>query len=289
MPWNDKYWDIVHQYYWSPAYLGLTSIPKKLVERRNGTISLPEDQVPRGATLYARRTTFDENLTRLMRLEEPLNDFFDLTFAIAPDEVISELLHQSAGIADAGPFISYGKEICHRFGWGEANITMQDGFFASNETILGIELKLGSRTRPDQLLKYMSLLVAEERVGGPRKQLALLFVTPPMESAKLWGQCGLVDGRIDEGFIERVTGMGLNSSVAAQLEDAPEQFASVARRLILAHTTWPELCQKIDSLVVNLDQRNMGEQTVWRLLSGFRSQVAKHEGTGVANPGPTGE
>lgn len=283
MSWNDKYWDIVHQYYWSPAYLGLQSIPNKLVERHGDQLILPAEQLPTGARLYTRRTNFADTMMRLQRLEEPLNDFFDITLAIAPDEVISQLLHRASGLADTGPFVNYGKEICHRFGWGEENITMQDGFFVSERSVLGVELKLGSATRPDQLIKYMTLVVAEEMVDGPKEEISLLFITPPMDSEKLWRQCGLSSGQIDDDFINRAQQIKLNSFVKAQIDERPEQFASVTRRMKFAHITWSMLCDEIDRILSGLDCANMGEQAVSRLLGGFRRQISQHAGTGVVD------
>ncbi|MCP4308855.1 MAG: hypothetical protein GY788_29065 [bacterium] len=50
-----KYWDIVDQFFWSPKYLGLRSIPKRHWEVGDGRISVPSDLVNSSGPLYSRR------------------------------------------------------------------------------------------------------------------------------------------------------------------------------------------------------------------------------------------
>jgi len=52
MAWNNKYWDIMDQLYWSPQYLGIRSIPKKHWKKQDGLICVPEELVNNTGPLY---------------------------------------------------------------------------------------------------------------------------------------------------------------------------------------------------------------------------------------------
>ena len=39
MGWNEKYWDVIDRYYWSPGLLGLQSITRKKWSEHNGQVS----------------------------------------------------------------------------------------------------------------------------------------------------------------------------------------------------------------------------------------------------------
>ena len=65
---------------------------------------MPRNVVNPDGPLYARKDKAGPNLARLQLGEEPLNDQFNLTFAIAADVIVSELLFEKVGILDLGPF-----------------------------------------------------------------------------------------------------------------------------------------------------------------------------------------
>ena len=101
----------------------------------------------------------------MKNLEEPLNQIFNITFAIAPDAVINKLLIEPLGFNDNGPFQSLlRQDFVEKYGWKkEANITESDGFFTSKKSLVGVELKQGSgRSNLGQLMKYVALMVWEE-------------------------------------------------------------------------------------------------------------------------------
>ena len=59
-----------------------------------------------------------------------------------------ELLIEPLGFEDRGPFESLGREVRDRYGWGNKNVTQQDGLFVSPQSIVGVELKDGFRIKP---------------------------------------------------------------------------------------------------------------------------------------------
>ena len=65
-------------------------------------------------------------------------------------------------------------------------MTQQDGFFVSRKSLIGVELKLGSASSPEQIAKYMALMEWEEQLTGRRDQLGLLFVVADTAVKKHW-------------------------------------------------------------------------------------------------------
>ena len=129
MKWNSKYWDIVDDFYWVPSYLGLQSIGKKKWKEKNGLICVPSEQINRDGPIYTRARKATENVANLRGKEEILNHVFNLAFAIAGNSVVQELLVEPLEFNDQGFFESYGREVKDRYGWGEMNVTQQDGLF----------------------------------------------------------------------------------------------------------------------------------------------------------------
>ena len=103
MKWNSKYWDIVDDFYWVPKYLGLQSIGRKKWTERDDLICIPSERVNRSGPIYTRVGNADENVGDLRRKEEILNHMFDLTFAIAGNSVVQELLVEPLAFEDRGP------------------------------------------------------------------------------------------------------------------------------------------------------------------------------------------
>ena len=118
MAWNDKYWDIISNLYWTPRYLGLRSIGRNKWRVDGDWVSLPKDLVTNNSgPLYVRARKFGELKTYLEGQEEILNHLFNLVFSVAGDEVLSRLLCRPLEISDTGPFLSLGREIGKRYGF----------------------------------------------------------------------------------------------------------------------------------------------------------------------------
>ena len=282
MKWNSKYWDIVDDFYWVPNYLGLKSIGRKKWTERDGLICVPSEQVNRTGPLYTRERKATENVGDLRRKEEILNHMFDLTFAIAGDSVVWELLVEPLGFEDRGPFESFGKEVRDRYGWGNSNVTQQDGLFVSRSSIVGVELKTGSGSSPEQILKYVLLMCCEEYISGPRRNVGLLYIVPENSRAALWRKCGVhEDGQIDASFLEKLPRKKLDSFLGALDGLSEDAFKSLLDRLHLAFISWTEFDHAMREIVARLDPEDPGDQTLMNLLNGFRSQVAEQEGTGI--------
>ena len=282
MGWTLKYWDVLNHLYWNPLYLGLKSIDWKKFPRDGDSVRLPVSALNKNGPIYFRKINSRELNLSLSAMEEMLNHIFNLTFAIAPDYVVSRLFFKPLGFSDSGPFESVGRAR-ERFEWRE-NIAQPDGFFVSDKAALAIELKLKSPPNADQLLKYLALLVCEERLSQSRKNLGLLYIAPPQNEARFWEKCGLNGPSIDSGFLARHQPTIKSKPIAKMLKDRPDEFRSVAERVRLHLMTWPELDASIRKILAELNEAKVEHQTLDRLLGGFLHQLQRHSHTGIASP-----
>src|SRR5258707_12843869 len=92
--WNEKYWDVISNLYWTPRFLGFGSIPKEKWSEADGEIRITATLVPKtSGRIFYRKNKLDDLKTLLASQEEPLNHLFNLTFAIAADAIIADLLY----------------------------------------------------------------------------------------------------------------------------------------------------------------------------------------------------
>lgn len=281
MVWHNKYWDALDNLYWTPKHLGLKSIPKSKWGDDPATIQFPRQWVKNGGTIYTRAGTYASNAERMKALEETLNHIFDITFGIVADTIVAKLLHEPAGICDdRGPFERLGREVSERFGWDGANVTQHDGFFVSPKSVLAVELKLGSKTSPSQLAKYIAMIRMEERRTGTRLAVALLYVTP-QDASDVLKQAGAdQDGELPVDFVDQLNPEKLNPTLKQIYREDIDGVRGVASRLRLAHLTWSELLMRCEAIIQTLSSRRAGDQTLGRLLDGFVVAVREHCGTG---------
>ena len=276
--WISKYRDIVEDFYWVPIYLGLKSTK---VTKRDGLISIPAEQVTT-SRVYTRVGNWEDTLRDLERKEEILNHIFDLTFAVAGASVVRELLIKPLGFEDRGPFESFGREVRHLYQWGDDDLTQQDGLLVSHSSIVGVELKTGARSSPEQILKYALLMCCEENRSGRKSNVGLLYIVPESSRAGLWRQCGVsAGGQIDASFLDNAPRKKLDVwlNKLGWLDESA--FKSVLDRLHLAVISWTELDHAMAEITNRMDTDDPGDQTLMNLLTGFHSQLAKQEGTGV--------
>jgi hypothetical protein len=284
MTWNAKYWDILDNLFWAPRYLGLKSIPRKkwIVEEK--MVSIPRDLIATtDGPLYFRSRKVDDQMSYLERQEETLNHLFDLTFSIAGDDVISQALCGPLALEDSGPFDSIGREIRQRYRWGRLeNVTQQDGFFVSQRSLVGVELKLGSKSSAEQIAKYLALMVWEELESGPRDQHGLLFVVSANAIASQWKDVGLKSASLDDGFVNRVRGMKVPSRIRNLFAENSDRLNAIAGRLKLGVISWEELRNILVDYRSRLDHSRPGDQTLDKLLDGLCNQINRHGKTGIA-------
>jgi hypothetical protein len=283
MAWNSKYWDILNNLYWTPRYLGLKSIPRDHWGTDGDLISIPRELM-KGSTgpLYFRSRKYGDLKSYLHEQEEILNHVFDLTFAIAGDDVTNRVLCKQLGFHDAGPFESIGREVGERYGWRpQENVTQQDGYFVSPKSLVGVELKLGSKSWPEQVAKYLALMIWEEQSTGARDYLGLLFVVPAAALTQHWSGVGLTSSVIDPGFIDRLDQEKLPSKIRSLFEENPEALKDLAGRLRLAVVSWGQLRSELATYGKSLDISRPGDQSLYKLIGGLCDQIDHHGKTGI--------
>ncbi|WP_159946326.1 hypothetical protein [Rhizobium sp. 18065] len=282
MAWDTKYWDILDQIYWWPRYSGYRSISQRHWIRESGRVSIPEEMVNPSGPLYSRERKADELRDYLLGSEEILNHLFDLTFSIAPDALIRDLFLQPLGFEDTGSFESIGRETAARYGWGKSeNITQHDGLFISERSAVAIELKLRSSSWPEQIAKYAAILAWEELAFGEKDNLGLMFIVPQNAIAGHWKKCGLNGPVIESTWLDREWRKGLPKSIEHLFVQERAAVRSVVDRLTLNVMSWSELYAALQMIGAGLDQADAGQQTLYRLIRGFLSQLERHRETGI--------
>lgn len=282
--WTTKYWDTIDQLYWDPIYLGLKSIPKKLWRVTENEVILPKDSINLKSGLYTRQRKIGEQIDFLHRQEETLNHIFDITCSILPDKAIHELFLKSLNILDFGPFQSLGREVRYRYGWGEhANVTQQDGLFISDNSYCCIEIKLNAKSSPGQIAKYLSLMVWEYITHGPKENFGLLYIVPEKKKPLLWKECGLENSEINNNFMKNQDLSKMSKFIKNLYDQHPGVYSEILNKLKLNVISWSDLVIALDKMAGNLDQENAGDQTLYRLAMGLRSQIYEHEFTGVSD------
>lgn len=281
MSWNQKYWDMLANIYWTPRFLGLKSIPRKKWTISQTHISIPKNEIPANSAIYYRKRAEPEQMAYLRSQEETLNHFFNLTLALAGDEVVRRLLFEPLGFDGNGPIKSLGREVKARYGW-KGNVTQQDGFFVSPESMVGIELKLGSKTTSDQVLKYVTLMHCEELITGKRLSVGLLFIVPDTSRDSIWEQCGIAgSGEIDESYLDGVITEDLAKHMQERIEKHGEAYRGFLNRLTLGAISWSDFDESMSEIVSDLEPHRAGDQTLIKLLEGFQAQLRDHDSTGI--------
>lgn len=282
LTWKDKYWDIVDQFYWWPRYLGMRSISQKHWIKKDDLICVPAEMVNKAGPLYTRGRNAYDLKSYLHECEEILNHIFDLTFSIAPDSMINDILLSPLGFTDSGPFDSLGREIAKRYGWGEMdNVTQQDGLYVSKKSAVAVELKLLSSSWPEQIIKYAALLTLEELHNGSREQLGLIFIVPEFAIESHWKKCGLKDSSVDRTFLDQTWKRKLPKAISELLANHQDHVASVLDRMKLRVISWKDLRNSMITLQATLDPAHRGDQTLIKLISGFIAQLDVHRDTGI--------
>jgi hypothetical protein len=282
MTWSSRYWDVLEQLYWTPKYLGFRSLKAKDLSRQNGFALVPEAFLNESGSLYARERKMNDLMNWLHRQEETLNHVCSLGFSILPDQAIRELFLKYLGFEDQGPFETVGREVRKRYGWSASeNVTQQDAFFVSERTALGVELKLGSSSSPEQIAKYAALFLWEELHAGAKEQVGLLFLLPEANIERHWASCGLNESSVDIGFLDRIRQRKLPSRIELLFSSHPARLESILSRMRLATISWAAFRDQLSTIRTRLDPSQPGDQTLDRLLIGILAQLEAHRGAGL--------
>ena len=279
MSWNKKYIEFIERIFWTPKYIGLKPIGTVKDLNIDAGAKLKLTEADSKKSLYVRRENIDALKQRLPHWEEILNEAFNFTFAIAPDAIISRLFFKQIGFSDTGPFSSLSiRDVARILGWGEKNVTQHDGLFISNASILNIELKIAAKSSSDQILKYLCLTSELAKQNPNIKNFGLLFIAPKQDGNSFWTKCDLEGPAIDKGFLKRALERKHNKFVKDILNTNAASVENIAARMKIKFLSWNDLLFEIEKIVSELNHDHIGDQTLIRLLDGFRNQLKWHEG-----------
>lgn len=137
--WTTQYYDAVEYYFWGPDKLNA-------IRKPGGSVGV------------------DVVLERLRRLEEPLNHILTLFFDLAPNAFRRELVQRCAGL-DLGGYSEIADRSTHGM-FNGLNVAQPDVLVSGDRGLVAIEVKLGSPSDLNQILKY-ALLLSKSSSGRP--------------------------------------------------------------------------------------------------------------------------
>ena len=175
-----------------------------------------------------------------------------------------------------------GREFESRYAWiPNENVTQPDGFFISQNSAFGVELKLASTSWPEQIAKYVALMVWEEMKTHRRTHLGLLFIVPESAIEKHWSKVGLNGPAITGNFLDALDQKKLPDAIGRLFDHHKDHVVAVLEKLKLQVISWATFREEIGKIQNELDGTRLGDQTLNRLLAGLGAQIDAHEGTGI--------
>lgn len=285
MSWSDSYWDILNELYWVPSYLGLKSIPQRHWTIEADKVAIPKALTNPSGPLYRRVRSGDGYEGFVRRQEETFNHIFNLTLSILPGDVITEIFGPFAGFDEAGDLQVLGKSVSDRYAWiAGANATTPDALLLSEMSVLAIEIKFNAKTSLDQLAKYVALIAGEEIHGGKRERLDLLFVFPADAEENFLRQTKIYPSELGVQHFELLSDTVKNARVKNLYRTESDAVKDTLSRLNITCITWQQLHDRVISFVAELGS-GQGDKTLFRLLTGFASEVAVHPLSNVESRG----
>ena len=275
--WTDTYWDVLEQLYWTPKYLGLKSVPRKLWQNVGDRVSIPADQTNKNGPLYFRVLSTTDYWPYIVRQEETFNHLLDLTLSILSPIDTIELLKPLCHFPDGIEVAPLGRSINDFLGWpSQANYTQPDVFLAGERALAMIEIKFNAKTSLDQVGKYIALAVRALEMGRPLSDISLTYVFPgPNPKESLSNQLGLSIEALRALDHTRLAMHVGNSALRAVLSANPRLTKKVLQDIRVNAINWDQVMVRLDTSIENASQ-DQGGRTYANLLSGLREAIETH-------------
>ncbi len=278
MSWPAKYWDALDQLYWSPQYLALGSIPPEHKRDDGDRISVPKEMTNAGGGLYRRTMKHRDFAEYAQKQEELFNHIFDITFAIAPSQVLTSIF----GLPSINEKMeTLGRDIRHRYS-KKGNLTSPDGFFVSANSLLAIELKFNAKTSRNQFAKYIYLICNEEQFSGPKTSLSLTFVFNSEPTKSLTKQLAWPTEDLSKISAQELTNWVKATEIREYLKENNRLVGSVLSKLKVQAIDWATLKANTDTYASTLGP-SISDQTLQNLLNGFSSEIENHPLSNVSS------
>jgi len=262
--WNSEYWDLMTRLFWEPKRIECKSICGRRKEK--------------------------EVINRLKRLEVPLNDIFNIFLRIAPSRFPGRLFSRAFDSPFDERFEFFGLEVADRYGFGNENITQQDAFLVGDETLLMIELKIGAKTKLEQVEKYALLAALEESETGPRERLLLLYLTPKKRFHQIWEEKFNDREELKKALKRREykpksdTKRELDKIFPQHIEDVPNAMG----RMEVGFMTYAELADALalEKKRTRLNPDAEGDETLTKLIDGLHCELMDRKNSQLTTINP---
>jgi hypothetical protein len=149
--WNKDYYEMIEFYFWEPQHLGKITNPANPIK------------------------TLDDSMKKIGKMEVALNHMFNTFFRFCPSTVLSTLLGSITGNDKLGS-VKYQSRYNTEKKIGR-DATQADVLLIDESNIVGIELKLESKSSLEQIYKYAMLFNFEKDISGKDKNLYLIYIT----------------------------------------------------------------------------------------------------------------
>ena len=286
--WNEAYWAVHSQYYWSPSLLGFSSTKISATEKKSGMVAIEAENLQRATRLYWRRA--DENMDatqeRLKKQEVVLNHGLWLLLMTAPDDLLQRLLIDPfGGCQTAHGLEVLSPELWCRYGWPRGtNVTQPDALCVSPDAVIAVEIKLNADTSPGQVLKYAALMAMEERLSGPKSHLHLLYITPEARRKAVSEKIAIDGNSPGAVYLHWSKSLRPDNMLSDFVKTERILMESVLERMRIAIISWTEVAARLEALAADLDLTHRGDQTLHRLIAGFLDHLGGHQKTGLGAP-----
>lgn len=264
MAWNAEYWDLMTNLYWDPKRIGC----RRIIELCDACKRKRPDKHLRSP---------DTVIGRLKRLEEPLNDIFNVFLRIAPSRFPGRLFGSAFRSPIDDRFVFLGQEIANRYGFGDANITQHDVFLAGKQTLLMVELKVGAATDLLQVAKYALLAALEEQESGRRERLLLVYLTPDKPFNRIWKEGFQNADELREALRRYDPTLTEKKTLAKIFAYHHDKVSDVIGRLEIGFMTYAGFANALNMERGLLDSDTMGDETLIRLIDGLHGELVSRD------------
>lgn len=210
--WNTTYYEIIQEYYWDPKMIG---------------------RVPAKPPVFANDR---EMLGNLRCREVPLNHMLALFFGLAPRDFIRGLETATFGDAADSRYRSVGVFELRR--GAPHDPTQPDVFLVSDEACFSIEVKIGAKSKLEQVVKYALLHATHDKRHGGGRRSRLLYLTP-RPVGKTWEE-GFVDVRSMRTALESFSYGDFLFKCGMAHEISAEELKAAAMAMQVSHVTFSE-------------------------------------------------
>lgn len=248
MNWIDSYYDALEFFYGEPQHLR-----KKM---RNG----------------GQPTSLAEVRKRLRAIEVPLNHNLHQFFRLAPGRLVEAIFAAAFGYSPTGPFELHGRNVDRDFRL--KNSVQPDLLFTADQGVVSIEMKIGAKCSPQQVLKYALLGLAVER-HFHRDMMHHFLLVGCGEFRDQWSK--------PLGSVSDLRRALLEADLDAFLKARPiefrlpDRFTAIVHEMRLAFLSYDSLASVLMQAIPNEGDSSDGAEVYRKLLDGLLDELKRRQ------------